>query len=223
MPSSCLSAPMNTTGMHVIKVPGQKPFKVLCDSSLAGLGWIVIQKRTNGSLNFFRNWQEYREGFGNLNGEFFLGLENIRAITALEPYELYIHLEDFNKTVRHARYDEFAIDNEVGSYALNVLGRYTGTAGDSLRSHYRMKFSTYDRDNDHEFNRNCAFSYVGAWWYNACLDSNLNGQYIDGGKYEEKMFARGMCWRSWHGHNYGYKITQIMIRPKCRKIGPHNR
>ncbi|XP_068145624.1 ficolin-2-like [Drosophila tropicalis] len=112
MPSPCLSAPMNTTGMHVIKVPGQKPFKVLCDSSLAGLGWIVIQKRINGSLNFFRNWQEYREGFGDLNGEFFLGLKNIRAMTALEPYELYIHLEDFNKTVRHARYDEFAIDNE---------------------------------------------------------------------------------------------------------------
>lgn len=48
------------------------------------------------------------------------------------------------------------------------------------------------------------------------LSSNLNGQYIAGGHYEEKLFARGMCWRAWRGHNYGYKLTQMMIRPKCQ-------
>lgn len=48
--------------------------------------------------------------------------------------------------------------------------------------------------------------------------SNLNGQYMPGGKYEESLFARGMCWRSWRGHNYGYRVTQMMIRPKCRMI-----
>ncbi|KAI8035921.1 hypothetical protein M5D96_011352 [Drosophila gunungcola] len=150
--------------------------------------------------------------------EYFLGLEKIRALTALEPHELYIHLEDFDDTIKHAKFDEFAIGNEEDDYAMNALGKYSGTAGDSLRSHRKMKFSTYDRDNDLEFNRNCAFYYLGGWWYNACLDSNLNGQYMPGGKYEEKLFARGMCWRSWRGHNYGYRITQMLIRPKCRNV-----
>ncbi|XP_017867454.1 PREDICTED: microfibril-associated glycoprotein 4 isoform X3 [Drosophila arizonae] len=190
--------------------------KDACDNCLAGYGWLVIQRRINGSLNFYRNWEEYKQGFGSLDGEFFIGLEKLRAITALEPFELYIVLEDFNGTTRSARFDEFAIGSEEDDYALYVLGAYSGNAGDSLRSHQKMKFSTYDRDNDREFHRNCAFLHVGAWWYNSCVDSNLNGQYIEGGKYEENLFARGMCWRAWRGHNYGYKFTQMMIRPKCR-------
>ncbi|XP_026841465.1 ficolin-1 [Drosophila persimilis] len=218
LPTSCLTAAIDQNGLYTIEVPGLSPFPVFCESQLAGLGWTVIQRRTNGSLNFFRNWEEYKQGFGDLEGEFFLGLEKVRALTALEPFELYVHLEDFDGERRHARFDEFALGTEEDAYAMNALGRYTGTAGDSLRSHRKMKFSTYDRDNDREFTKNCAFYYLGGWWYNACLDSNLNGQYIQGGKYEEKMFARGMCWRSWRGHNYGYKVTQMMIRPKCRNI-----
>ncbi|XP_017078660.2 angiopoietin-related protein 1 [Drosophila eugracilis] len=217
-PTSCLNANPNENFLSTLEVPGLKPFQVYCENQLAGPGWIVIQKRFNGSLSFFRNWEEYKNGFGDLEGEFFLGLEKIRALTALEPHELYIYLEDFDDTIKHARFDEFAIGSEEDDYAMNALGKYSGTAGDSLRSHRKMKFSTYDRDNDREFNRNCAFYYLGGWWYNACLDSNLNGQYMPGGKYEEKYFARGMCWRSWRGHNYGYRITQMMIRPKCRNI-----
>ncbi|XP_070134483.1 ficolin-1 [Drosophila bipectinata] len=216
-PTSCLSS--GEAGDQVtVKVPGQSPFPVFCDNQLAGPGWLVIQRRLNGSLSFFRHWEEYKEGFGSLEGEFFLGLEKIRGLTALEPHELYVHLEDFQGTKKHAKFDEFAIGSAEDDYAMNVLGKYSGTAGDSLRSHRKMKFSTYDRDNDKEFNKNCAFYYLGGWWYNACLDSNLNGQYVPGGQYEEKLFARGMCWRSWRGHNYGYKITQMMIRPKCRNV-----
>ncbi|BFG06500.1 ficolin-1 [Drosophila madeirensis] len=218
LPTSCLTEAIDRNGLYTLEVPALEPFPVFCETQLAGHGWTVIQRRTNGSLNFFRNWEDYKQGFGDLEGEFFLGLEKVRALTALEPFELYVHLEDFDGERRHARFDEFALGSEEDAYAMNALGRYTGTAGDSLRSHRKMKFSTYDRDNDREFTKNCAFYYLGGWWYNACLDSNLNGQYIQGGKYEEKMFARGMCWRSWRGHNYGYKVTQMMIRPKCRNI-----
>ncbi|XP_017045098.1 fibrinogen C domain-containing protein 1 [Drosophila ficusphila] len=217
-PTSCLNSDINENGLFTLKVPGLDSFQVFCENKIAGPGWIVIQKRFSGNVSFFRNWEEYKDGFGDLMGEYFLGLEKIRALTALEPHELYIHLEDFDDTVKYAKFDEFAIGNEEDDYAMNALGKYSGTAGDSLRSHRRMKFSTYDRDNDREFNRNCAFYYLGGWWYNACLDSNLNGQYVPGGKYEESFFARGMCWRSWRGHNYGYRVTQMMIRPKCRNI-----
>ncbi|KAH8395366.1 hypothetical protein KR222_003016, partial [Zaprionus bogoriensis] len=218
--SSCFTIESNASGMYRVQVPNMNAFNVICNNSIAGPGWLVIQRRFNGSVSFYRNWKEYKRGFGNLNGEFFIGLEKLRAITALEPFELYIHLEDFEGQTRYAKFDEFAIGDEKDSYALNALGVYSGNAGDSLRSHSKMKFSTYDRDNDRELRRNCAFLHVGAWWYNRCVDSNLNGQYIDGGNYEEKLFARGMCWRAWRGHNYGYKSTQMMIRPKCRTYSP---
>ncbi|KAH8401948.1 hypothetical protein KR009_008801 [Drosophila setifemur] len=168
-PTSCLSTG-DANGVHTLKLPGLPPFAVYCENELASPGWIVIQRRFNGSLSFFRNWEDYKEGFGKLRGEFFIGLEKIRAIVAIEPHELYIHLQDFDGEERHAKFDEFAIGSEEDDYAMNVLGKYTGTAGDSLRSHRKMKFSTYDRDNDREFNKNCAFTYPGGWWYNACLD-----------------------------------------------------
>lgn len=169
-PSSCFTSSFNTSGVYRIQVPHLGSFPVYCDNDAAGFGWLVIQRRLNGSLNFYRNWQEYRDGFGDLNGEFFIGLEKLRAITALEPSELYITLEDFEGQTRYAKFEEFAIGREEDGYAMIALGAYKGNAGDSLRSHYKMKFSTYDRDNDHKFGENCAFLHVGAWWYNGCLD-----------------------------------------------------
>nr|XP_017037207.1 fibrinogen C domain-containing protein 1 isoform X1 [Drosophila kikkawai] len=169
-PTSCLSSEIKENGLYTLKVPELPPFSVYCENQIAGLGWLVIQRRFSGNLSFFRNWEEYKNGFGDLRGEYFLGLEKIRALTALEPHELYVHLEDFDGEKKHAKFDEFAIGSEEDDFALNALGKYTGTAGDSLRSHRKMKFSTYDRDNDREFNRNCAFYYLGGWWYNACLD-----------------------------------------------------
>uniref|UniRef100_B4MQP5 GK21394 n=1 Tax=Drosophila willistoni TaxID=7260 RepID=B4MQP5_DROWI len=211
-PSSCLAAYINTNGIHMIQVPGLEPFLVACDTRVAGAGWTVIQRRQDGTENFYRNWLEYRNGFGSLGGEFFIGLERLNHLTTAEPYELYIYLEDFNGDTRHAKYDNFTIDNEENSYAIASLGRYSGDAGDSFSYHKGMPFSTFDHDVS---GKGCASTNVGAWWYNDCQQSNLNGQYVEGGKYEVKLSGRGICWKSWRGYDYGYKITQMMIRPKC--------
>ncbi|KAK0065288.1 BpsFReD1, partial [Biomphalaria pfeifferi] len=51
---------------------------VMCDTKTDGGGWIIIQRRINGKVNFYRGWKEYRDGFGDYNiGEFHLGNENI--------------------------------------------------------------------------------------------------------------------------------------------------
>ncbi|EDW61099.2 microfibril-associated glycoprotein 4 [Drosophila virilis] len=212
-PPSCLAAMINTDGIHTVRVAGLEPFPVACDTRTAGAGWTVIQRRQDGSENFYRSWAEYRAGFGNLSAEFFMGLEPLHLMTHAEPYELYIHLEDFDGETRYAKYDRFVVANESDSYALSGLGKYTGDAGDALSYHVGMPFSTYD--NDKTRNR-CALTYVGAWWYNSCQHSNLNGQYVEGGSYERKLSGRGICWKSWRGYDYGYKLTQMMIRPRCR-------
>lgn len=35
----------------------------------------VIQRREDGSVNFFRGWEAYRDGFGTTTGEHWLGLQ----------------------------------------------------------------------------------------------------------------------------------------------------
>ncbi|XP_017037209.1 microfibril-associated glycoprotein 4 [Drosophila kikkawai] len=211
-PSSCLAAGINTNGIHTIEVPGLKPFPVYCDTRLAGSGWTVILRRRDGSENFYRSWEEYSQGFGKLSGEFFLGLEKLHFLTTAEPYELYVHIQDFYDDSRDARYDNFVIGNASSSYTLETLGKYSGDAGDSLAYHKGKPFSTFDHD---VLGHGCARRYVGAWWYDQCQRSNLNGQYLDGGRFEAKLSGRGITWMSWRGYDYGYKFAQMMIRPKC--------
>lgn len=107
-------------------------------------------------------------GFGNLSGEFFLGLDKIHAMTADQSQELLVVLEDFEGQKKYENYDRFAIGDELESYTLHTLGKASGTAGDSLSFHHGHKFSTFDRDNDPDVDRNCAVLYTGAWWYKSC-------------------------------------------------------
>uniref|UniRef100_A0A4Y0BFF6 Fibrinogen C-terminal domain-containing protein n=1 Tax=Anopheles funestus TaxID=62324 RepID=A0A4Y0BFF6_ANOFN len=128
---SCNKVPFSQSGVYSIRPekPFKQPFTVLCDQEYESGGWIVIQHRFDGSINFYREWAEYKDGFGNLDGEFWLGLERIHLLTASTPHELVILLEDFdgNKTV--AKYDRFQIGSELHNYALTRIDGYTGTAG----------------------------------------------------------------------------------------------
>jgi len=162
--SSCIG---KLTELHTIEVHNTKPqtFTVPCDSKLAGSGWIVIQRRMDGSVNFNRTWSEYKEGFGNLSGEFFIGLEKLHLLTQSQPHELYISLMDFKNKTRYARYSNFVIGSEKEYYELKVLGSYSGNAGDSMKYHKNMKFSTTDRDHDIG---NCAIYYSSGWWFDSC-------------------------------------------------------
>ncbi|KAH8262885.1 hypothetical protein KR044_001315, partial [Drosophila immigrans] len=113
-----------------------------------GGGWTIILSRMDGSVDFYRNWDAYKKGFGDLDGEFFLGLDKIHALTADFSQELLVVLEDFEGNEVFEKYDKFAIGDEDDDYALHTLGMASGTAGDSLRMNHRQKFSTFDRDND---------------------------------------------------------------------------
>ncbi|XP_046866850.1 microfibril-associated glycoprotein 4-like [Drosophila willistoni] len=205
--TSCPRA-FGVEGIFEITVPGLDPFPVLCNAQIAGAGYIVIASRSNAELNFFRDWATYKEGFGDLLGDFFIGLDKLHAITKSQSYELYVHLEDFEGNTRFARYDEFYIENEHESYKMSKLGTYTGNAGDSLDYHRGQKFSTYDGEN------NCAIGKSGAWWYKNCQNSNLFGQYY-GGEFDSKLGYSGMNWDHWRGGYYSYKSIKMMVRPRC--------
>jgi len=161
--SSCLT---KKSGIQQIIVHEIRTFPIPCDSDLAGSGWTVIQRRTD-SLNFDRLWEDYRLGFGELDGSFFIGLEKLYLLTNERPHELYIYLRSFENKSRFARYDHFQIGDESESFKIKSVGNYSGTAGDSLSQHLNMKFSTTDHDNDTS-KFNCASEWGSGWWYKNC-------------------------------------------------------
>ncbi|CAD6991503.1 unnamed protein product [Ceratitis capitata] len=207
------------SGIYHLYLPdgGLKPFYAYCllDPN-GGPAWTVIQRRQDGSINFHRTWEEYQAGFGNWNGEFFIGLERLHGITHAQLNELWVQMEDFENVTRYARYDNFAIGDEHEAYALHLLGSYEGNAGDSLRVSQGQMFSTKDADHD-MWDRNCAVEYTGAWWYKACHDSNLNGQYLRG-KYGADKYGKGIDWTHWHGHEYSMKYVHMAVRPVQQKV-----
>ena len=136
--------------------------------------WTVFQRRMDGSVDFYRNWADYQQGFGNLSGEFWLGLDKIHRLTTTAT-ELYVDMRDFEGNSAYAQYTSFSVGDSSSKYILTVSG-YSGTAGDSLTSPYNgHKFSTRDQDNDAD-SRNCAQAFKGAWQYGNCHYSNLNGR-----------------------------------------------
>ncbi|CAB3999267.1 Hypothetical predicted protein, partial [Paramuricea clavata] len=159
-------------GVYTIDADGFGAFQVWCDMQTVG-GWTVFQRRQDGSVNFHLNWSEYKVGFGNLSGEFWLGLDNIHRLTKYNQSVLRVDLMDIDGSKGYAQYMSFSVASESESYKLNV-GNFSGNAGDSLSYHNGMMFTTKDRDNDKRENDNCATNRKGAWWFNNCARSNLN-------------------------------------------------
>lgn len=112
------------SGVYKIKPDGLGPVGVFCDQETAGGGWTVIQKRLDGSVNFKRGWKDYKNGFGNLNGEFWLGLDKMHRLTKTKN-KLRVELQDWKGNSAYAEYSFFAVSSEQNKYKLS-LGSYSG-------------------------------------------------------------------------------------------------
>ena len=119
------------SGVYYIIPDGENPMQVFCDLITNDGGWTVFQKRLDGSVDFFRNWESYKNGFGDLNGEFWLGNDNLHRLTFFEDVMLRVDLEDFDGNIKYAEYTTFQVAGEADKYRI-VIGGYSGTAGDSL-------------------------------------------------------------------------------------------
>ena len=174
-----------------------------------GGGWTVFQRRQDGSVDFYRDWADYVEGFGDLDGEFWLGLDKIHRLTdAFASNTLRIDLKDFEDEERYAKYSTFDVKGSDENYKL-LVGGYSGDAEDSMTVwHNDMDFSTKNNDND-EHSGNCAEVYKGAWWYNRCHTSNLNGLYLRG---NHDSYADGVNWKAWKGYYYSLAVSEMKTR-----------
>ena len=195
-------------GIYSINPGGQGLITVFCDQKTNGGGWVVLQRRLNGSVDFYSHWNSYKMGFGDQNWEFWLGNDNIHNITTQSSQAL-IELRDFGNQTAHASYGSFYIGTETEKYALH-LANFSGTAGDAMSVHSGMNFSTLDQDNDLYYS-SCAQRFKGAWWYNSCHSSHLNGRYGD------NKCGMGINWVSWRGYNYSLKESTMKVKPRQGK------
>uniref|UniRef100_A0A8C4XH70 Fibrinogen beta chain n=1 Tax=Erpetoichthys calabaricus TaxID=27687 RepID=A0A8C4XH70_ERPCA len=195
------------------------PYKVYCDMEAREGGWTVIQNRQDGSVDFGRRWDAYRDGFGNIAldgkkgvcdspGEFWLGNNRISQLTKMGPTEVLFEMQDWSGNTVSAHYKQFTIQNEATNYMVAIAG-YDGTAGNALLEgaqqlfginrtmtiHNGMMFSTSDRDNDKwdpgDPTKQCSKEDGGGWWYNRCHSANPNGRYYWGGEYTKVMAKHG--------------------------------
>ena len=216
LPRDCSDLPAGTSsGVHLVQ-PGlgrrSDPAWTFCDMTTDGGGWTVFQRRADllPREDFYRDWTEYKNGFGQLEAEFWWGLQKLWLMTAPldRRYELRVDLEDFAGERRHAVYQEFRISSESDGYRMTGAN-YTGDAGDSLSRHFGDRFSTKDKDLD-TGDKHCAQIRKGAWWYDDCHESNLNGEYLSG---KTSKDTYGVNWKAWRGYNYSLKTVEMKIRP----------
>lgn len=113
--------------------------------------------------------KDYRAGFGNLDHEFFLGLDKLYVLTNAQQQELYIYLKDFADETRYARYSNFRIAGVEENFKITSLGNYSGNAGNGLTWNLNMQFSTPDEDHD-VHNSSCAQWHNSGWWFSNCGD-----------------------------------------------------
>ncbi|MEE6476642.1 hypothetical protein FKM82_011155 [Ascaphus truei] len=199
------------SGIYTLTIPNNTDhIKTYCDMKTGGGGWTIIQKRFDGSLDFHRTWKEYKQGFGDASGEYWLGNELVSQLTNIQRYILKIHLKDWEGNEAYSLYEHFYLANEAQKYRIHLKG-YTGTAGKiNSISQPGNDFSTKDADNDKCICK-CSQMATGGWWFDACGPSNLNGMYYSLGQNTNKF--NGIKWYYWKGSGYSLKATTMMIRP----------
>lgn len=178
-----------------------------CDTKTAGGGWLVVQRRRDGSEDFHRNWVEYEDGFGSLTGEFWYGLRALYCLTSQGRWELQLEMQLKNGTRYFVFYNYFKVASAADKYKLTVTGLYDSTI-DPMKYHNGAYFTTYDRDNDQR-STNCALlrgpsAPAGGWWHKNCWIVNPNRFYT---------YQQNGVYVNFHGKVHYAPFFEMKIRP----------
>lgn len=204
------------TGITTIRPTTEEyPKRVWCDQETDGGGWTIMLRRQPQPIqvDFSQNWDEYVQGFGDPEGEYWIGLETLYQVTKKNQYKLRIELQvDGEKA--YSNYGTFRVGPDRRDYKLRVEDyNVSSTGGDALSYHSGRRFTTKDNDNDSAPGENCAnISGGGGWWYGYCYLANPTGLHSPANyNGEADMYLE---WRKWRGyHAYPSHFT-MMIKAK---------
>ncbi|NP_001191643.1 fibrinogen-related protein 2 precursor [Aplysia californica] len=192
-----------TNGTQIVSLfppDNQSRVNVVCQFNGLKDTWTVFQNRFDGSVDFFRNFFDYENGFGNMTGEFWMGLKTLRRLVQSGDYELQVDLVSNNGTSYIRNYPHFSIGPGPG-YQLTVSGYNDSWEG--LTYHSGHNFSTFDK------NPRCPNMGHGGFWYNDCVQVNLNGRWgVDS--------FEGIWWAeiSGVGKNFWFQQTTMKFKLK---------
>ena len=172
-----------SSGIYLVHIPcGDDPIlaDAYCDNCNGGGGWLVVQRRHDGSVDFNRTWMEYEDGFGKLTGELWYGMRALHCLTGQGGWEMRMDIKLANGTKIFLQYEQFKVASAKDKYKLTV-GGFQGTTTDPMEFSNGMNFSTKDSDND-QYNKNCALAFgpaspQGGWWYKDCWRVSPNNSY----------------------------------------------
>ncbi|NXP31355.1 ANGL4 protein, partial [Leiothrix lutea] len=221
LPEGChqlFLAGQQSSGVFQVQPAGSQPFKVYCDMTAEG-GWTVIQRRMDGSVDFDQLWDAYKNGFGDLHGDFWLGLEKIHHLVQEGKYNLLIELEDWEGNSQVIQF-VFSLGGESTAYTLNLLGPLSGELENAIGEFRQLPFSTRDRDHDLKADTNCAKHLSGGWWFSTCGHANLNGKYFRSIPRQRHERKQGIFWKTWKGRYYPLKSTIMKIQPAALEAEP---
>ncbi|XP_059154488.1 angiopoietin-2-like isoform X1 [Physella acuta] len=179
--------------------------RTLCDNKTDGGGWIIIQRRIKGDVNFTRTWNDYKNGFGSTSGDFWIGNSVISKLTDLGYNELRFDMK-YKGTDYYAVYRGFKVENEAAKYKMNFTSFSDGNVEDSFKYHNGMKFTTIDSDNDEWSDGNCAVDRRGGWWYEGCHDVNVNGEWAS------RVVIKGIHWASITARTDSLDFVEMKLR-----------
>uniref|UniRef100_A0A8C8VNW7 Fibrinogen C-terminal domain-containing protein n=1 Tax=Pelusios castaneus TaxID=367368 RepID=A0A8C8VNW7_9SAUR len=211
----CKAAYLNNrrqSGLYVVRPLNSPLIAVYCEMEKND-GWTVLQRNNvSEKTSWARTWSAYKEGFGNLERNHWLGNEFIHLLTRQNAFLVRFVLVDANGNKLHADYHSFELDSEKNGYALR-LGDFSGNIVDALTIMYEtgihdnMKFSTIDKDQDRRVHSNCSLEHHGGWWYDNCRSAVLNSD-------------EGIYWKSVCTEYSPCQLSSIMIKPNgqnCKK------
>ena len=214
----------NQSGVYnITPIPGYTE-TVYCDQKTDGGGWMIIMRNRYGNITFDQTWNEYKNGFGHLRYDFWLGNDFLYRMTTLynvlrgKTMDLYVKLIEHANETFYAKYNKFVVDSEENKYFLIVDG-YSGTAGNSLSYSNQEYFTTKDRDNDKNPDNNCANISekvpvtVGGWWYFNCYESCLTKTFSEYDTVHKTYLPAPQWFKLRNNYNH-LKGAEMMLREK---------
>lgn len=219
--SQALSHGNNLNGAYLVKPKhAMEAFPVFCERSGSN-DYTVIQRRVNHKMDFNISWKRYKEGFGSVNRNFWLGFDQILTLMNNQTVELEVGLTcDLDTRGSFAletfQLDDLSIAGEEHEYEIQlpIPGTTPGSQSEeeirsSLLGLAGRPFSTHDRDSS---SPGCRNTTSGGWWLDTQCDfGNLNAPFTEYGLDSNNNSLWYITWRS---GGFEINITKTYMKIK---------
>lgn len=154
------------SGVYSIKTGGFSSSHAWCDMTTDGGGWLVIVRRSSDEVDFDLLLEEYEDGFGNIEGDFWFGLRSLQALTSRRSYEMRLdmyHQPNDTESSVYAHYSSFNVSNP--NYTLRI-GNFSGSnenLTNSLNQFNERPFSA--RKTKIDTSSICSTMLKAGWWF----------------------------------------------------------